>query len=271
MTISVVNNYKELSLAAADSIARIIATRERPVLGFATGSTPLGMYQDLVARYRAGKLDFSHVITFNLDEYLGLKPTDPRSYHRFMWENLFGRVNVRKENVFIPRGDAEDAEAECRGYEELIRLKGPIDVQILGLGVNGHIGFNEPGTPFTSRTRVVDLTDETVKANARFFGDEREVPRKAITMGIGTILEARQIVLVASGRNKAHAVAGMIAGPVTEEAPASALRQHPDVTAILDREAASAALSGLVSSRVPSGLEGNFLSWLQRRGRESVS
>lgn len=234
-----VEDYDAVSLAAANVVSEVINSKRNAVLGLATGSTPLGMYKELVARYQSGQLDFSRVTTFNLDEYIGLAATNSQSYHYYMWKNFFSNVNVVAQNVFMPRGDVEDIEAECRRYEHLIACRGPIDVQILGIGTNGHIGFNEPGTPFNSTTHVITLDQETIKANARFFKSQSEVPRKAISMGINTILRARKILLLASGKTKADAVARMVEGPITEDLPATALRLHPDVIVIADREAAS--------------------------------
>jgi len=184
-------------------------------------------------------LDFSSVRTFNLDEYLGLPPNHEQSYNYFMFKNLFDHVNVNKKNVHIPDGKAKDPEAFCREYEKMIKEAGGIDLQILGIGANGHIAFNEPGSPADSRTRIVSLTVQTIKDNARFFTNEAEVPRKAISMGIATIMEARKIILLASGKNKADAIAGTVEGKPTVHVPASLLQKHPDATVVVDKEAAS--------------------------------
>lgn len=239
MELVIVDSYRELSLRAAAHVAALLRRKPNAVLGLATGSTPVGLYQELVRLHRQEGLDFSRVTTFNLDEYWGLPDDHPASYHRFMQENLFGLVNLRPENTHIPSGTAENMEAECERYEEAIRRAGGIDLQILGIGQNGHIGFNEPGTPFTSRTRVVDLTEDTRRANARFFPSLEEVPRRAVTMGIATIMEAREILLLASGKEKAAALAAAVEGEVTPEVPASVLQTHPRVTVLADRAAAA--------------------------------
>lgn len=224
---------------STDIAARIIAKllREKPgaVLGLATGSTPLRLYQKLVAM----ELDWSRVTTFNLDEYIGLPRKHPQSYHSFMWENLFRHVNIRPENVHIPDGNASDIPAFCAAYEESIRAAGGIDIQLLGIGTDGHIGFNEPTSSLASRTRIKTLTPQTRRDNARFFGSEDEVPFHVITMGIGTIMEARANLLLAFGENKAAAVVGMVEGPITAINPASILQLHPVAKVCLDEPAAS--------------------------------
>jgi glucosamine-6-phosphate deaminase len=225
--------------ASAEVAARIIARqlREKPdcVLGLATGSTPLRLYQILIGM----KLDWSRVTTFNLDEYIGLPREHPQTYHSFMWENLFHHVNIRPENVHIPDGNAPDVPAFCAAYEERIRNAGGIDIQILGIGTDGHIGFNEPTSSLASRTRIKTLTPQTRRDNARFFGSEDEVPFHVITMGIGTIMEARANLLLAFGENKADAVAGMVEGPITAINPASILQLHPVAKVCLDETAAT--------------------------------
>lgn len=225
--------------AATEVAARIIARllRDKPdaVLGLATGSTPLSLYQTLISM----DLDWSKVTTFNLDEYIGLPEEHPQSYHSFMWENLFQHINIRKENIHIPDGNAPDIPKFCQEYEERIRAAGGIDLQILGIGTDGHIGFNEPTSSLASRTRIKTLTQQTVRDNARFFGSESEVPHHVITMGIGTIMEARQNLLLAFGANKAAAIAGAVEGPVTSINPASVLQMHPVVKVCLDDPAAS--------------------------------
>jgi glucosamine-6-phosphate deaminase len=225
--------------AAAGIAARIIARllRDKPdaVLGLATGSTPLPLYQALIAM----KLDWSKVTTFNLDEYIGLPREHPQSYHSFMWENLFRHVNINPENVHIPDGNAADIPAFCASYEERIRAAGGIDLQVLGIGTDGHIGFNEPTSSLASRTRIKTLTPQTRRDNARFFGSEDRVPHHVITMGIGTIMEARLNLLLAFGASKANAVAEAVEGPVTSINPASVLQMHPVVKVCLDEPAAS--------------------------------
>ncbi len=207
------------------------------MLGLATGSTPTGTYKELIRIYRERGLDFSGVTTFNLDEYLGLDPCHSQSYHHFMEENLFKHVNLNPSNVHIPNGLAKDLATECRNYEQMIKDAGGIDLQLLGLGRDGHIGFNEPSSSLGSRTRVKTLTQETIKDNARFFDNEKDVPRFALTMGVGTIMEAREVLLLASGRNKAEALRATVEGPVSAEFTASVLQMHPKVTMVVDEDA----------------------------------
>lgn len=220
---------------AARLFANVIRQEHGAVLGLATGSTPLSLYRELVAL----KLDWRKVTTFNLDEYVGISPQHPQSYHAFMWENLFHHVNVPKKNIHIPDGLANDIPKFCTDYENRIRAAGGIGVQLLGIGTDGHIGFNEQGSSLASRTRIKTLTPQTRKDNARFFGSEDQVPHHVITMGIGTILEARHCVLLAFGKSKARAIAGAVEGPVTAMNPASALQLHPKVTVFLDEESAA--------------------------------
>ena len=220
---------------AADRVARLIRNKPAAVLGLATGSTPVLLYRKLVERH----LDWSSVRTFNLDEYIGLPAGHPQSYWAFMWENLFCHVNLRPENIHVPDGNAEDIPAFCQAYEEKIRAAGGIDVQILGIGTDGHIGFNEPTSSLASRTRIKTLTSRTTQDNARFFGNIRDVPQHVITMGIGTITEARQIYLLAFGDSKAQAIRGAVEGPVTALNPASVLQFHPATKVLLDQDAAS--------------------------------
>ena len=225
--------------AATDIAARIIARllRDKPhaVLGLATGSTPLLLYRTLIAM----DLDWSQATTFNLDEYIGLPRDHPQSYHSFMWENLFQHVNIAKDRVHIPDGNAQDIPQSCSEYEEQIRTAGGIDLQVLGIGTDGHIGFNEPTSSLASRTRIKTLTQQTCKDNARFFGSEQAVPKHVITMGIGTIMEARQNLLLAFGTQKARAIAEAVEGPITSINPASILQMHPVVKVCLDDPAAS--------------------------------
>jgi len=235
----IADDYDSMSRTATSMVAEELKRNRKLVLGLATGSTPLGMYKELIRIHREEGLDFSGVTTFNLDEYLGLDPNHDQSYHYFMFHNLFNHINVDKDRVHIPDGKAKDTEAFCREYEKMIKEAGGIDIQILGIGANGHIAFNEPGSPADSRTRVVSLTPQTIKDNARFFKDESEVPRKALSMGIGTISEARKIILLASGKNKADAIVKIMEGPRTVQVPASLLSEHSDATVIVDREAAS--------------------------------
>lgn len=238
MNIIKVKNYKELSMQAAGIVAAQISRKKNTVLGLPTGQTPLGMYQELIKRFRKGEIDFSQVITFNLDEYYGLSPEHPQSYNYYMWQTFFNNINIKKENVFIPDGVTKDVQKECRYYESLIEKKGGIDLQFLGIGDNGHIGFNEPATALDSKTHLVNLSQATIEANSRFFNDIEDVPRKALTMGMGTIMKAKQIILLASGMKKAPAIAKTINGKVNTEVPASLLQLHRDVTIIVDKDAA---------------------------------
>ncbi|MEC1635153.1 glucosamine-6-phosphate deaminase [Bacillus mojavensis] len=240
MKIIVADHYEDLCKLSAVIIKECVQAKKDAVLGLATGSTPVGLYKQLISDYQAGVIDFSKVITFNLDEYAGLSPSHPQSYNNFMHEHLFQHINVQPDHIHIPQGDNPQLEAECKVYEELIRQAGGIDVQILGIGSNGHIGFNEPGSDFEERTRIVRLSESTVQANARFFGgDPVLVPRLAISMGIKTIMEfSKHIVLLANGEEKADAIQKMAEGPVTPEVPASILQQHNHVTVIADPKAA---------------------------------
>ena len=222
---------------AARVIARLLQEKPNAVIGLATGSTPLLLYRALIEL----RLDWSQVRTFNLDEYIGLSPEHPQSYHAFMWENLFRHLNIAPENVHIPDGMANDVPAFCADYEENIRAAGGIDLQVLGIGSDGHIGFNEPSSSLGSRTRIKTLTPQTRRDNARFFASEAEVPGHVITMGIGTIMEARQNLLLAFGATKAQAIAEAVEGPITAINPASILQMHPDARVCLDT-AASAQL-----------------------------
>ena len=226
-------------LAAADLIARKIQQRPRAVLGLATGSTPLAVYRELARRHREEGLDFSQVTTFNLDEYVGLPGTHPQSYRYFMEEHLFRHLNVRPERTHVPDGRSLDFDRHCESYERQISQAGGIDLQLLGIGTDGHIAFNEPGSSLGSRTRVKTLAGETIRDNARFFGGEDQVPRMAVTMGVGTILDSRQCLLLALGEHKARAIRDTVEGPVTAQVTASALQLHRDVVVILDEAAAS--------------------------------
>jgi glucosamine-6-phosphate deaminase len=220
---------------AARIFAELIHSKPKAVLGLATGSTPLPLYRKLVDR----NLDWSGITSFNLDEYIGVGPEHPQSYHAFMHGNLFEHVNIHPANIHIPDGMSTDPEAHCREYEEKIQSAGGIDLQLLGIGTDGHIGFNEPTSSLASRTRIKTLTSRTRKDNARFFGSEDAVPFHVITMGIGTILDTRKTLLLATGKNKAQAVAQAVEGPITSMNPASALQLHPSAIFCLDEEAAS--------------------------------
>jgi glucosamine-6-phosphate deaminase len=224
---------------AAAIVADDMASQPHCVLGLATGSTPVPLYQELIRLHKEEGLDFSTTITFNLDEYVGLPPTHDQSYRYFMNTQLFDHVNINKRNTHVPDGMAQDIEAHCLAYELMIEDVGGIDCQVLGIGSNGHIAFNEPGSSLASRTRALDLTENTIKDNSRFFDSIDDVPTRAITMGIGTILEADQIVMLASGANKVKAVAAALEGPVTVKVPASALQLHPNVTVVATADAAA--------------------------------
>lgn len=239
MRIIVTKDYEDMSRKAANIISAQIITKPECVLGLATGSTPIGTYDQLVERYEKGDLDFSKVSSVNLDEYRGLDHDHDQSYYYFMHEHLFDRVNIDPVNTNVPDGTEEDAEKECKRYEEVILSYGGIDLQLLGLGHNGHIGFNEPSDVFDKETHCVDLTESTIEANKRFFASADEVPRQAYTMGIGTIMKAKKILVVASGEDKAEIVAKAFCGEVTPEVPASILQFHPDVTVVVDEAAAS--------------------------------
>ncbi|MDK2857603.1 MAG: glucosamine-6-phosphate deaminase [Verrucomicrobiota bacterium] len=228
------------SHAAARVVAKLIREKPDAVLGLATGSTPLILYQELIRMHRDEGLDFSAVTTFNLDEYVKVPPDNEQSYSYFMWENLFSQININPENVHIPNGMATDIPASCAAYEQAIVQAGGIDLQVLGIGSDGHVGFNEPTSSFASRTRIKTLTRQTVKDNARFFGgDESQVPHHCITMGIGTIMDARMNLVLAFGANKSRAVAATIEGPVAAVIPASILQHHPCTRIFVDEPAAA--------------------------------
>ncbi|MFD2368629.1 glucosamine-6-phosphate deaminase [Brevibacillus sp. GCM10020057] len=243
MRLVIAKDYDDMSKKAARLIADEVARHPSVVLGLATGGTPVGMYRELVALNQKEGIDFSRATSFNLDEYVGLSGQHPQSYRAYMQENLFAHINLPADRANIPRGDAADLAEECRRYEQAIAAAGGIDVQVLGIGNNGHIGFNEPGSARDTATRVVRLADSTIEANARYFPTIAEVPTHAVSMGIQTILGAKKIILLASGKAKAVALQRMLEGEMTEDVPASLLQQHPDVTVIADEEAAS-LLSG---------------------------
>ena len=234
-------DYNAMSRRAAAVIAAQVVSKPECVLGLATGSTPIGAYRQLVEWHKRGDLSFAQVRSVNLDEYVGLAPTHDQSYRYFMQHNLFDHVDIAPENTNVPNGLAQDAEEECRRYEALVASLGYADLQLLGMGRNGHIGFNEPCGEFPLITHLVDLTESTIEANARFFASADDVPKQALSMGIGTIMKARKILVVVSGEDKADAVAKAVQGPIAPEVPASILQLHPDVTIVGDE----AALSGL--------------------------
>lgn len=235
----VTEHYQELSQKAAQLLAAQLQKKPDSVIGFATGSTPIGMYKELINSYNRQEISFDKMSTFNLDEYVGLTKDHPQSYYHFMQEQLFSHINVRLENIQFPPGIFTDADRACQSYEDAMKAAGGVDLQILGIGVNGHIGFNEPDQQFTLYTHIVELAQKTIESNARFFGSEDEVPRRAITMGIKSIMDARSILLLASDRNKAEAVQQIFSGKVEPQIPATVLQLHPDVTLVVDREAAS--------------------------------
>jgi glucosamine-6-phosphate deaminase len=237
MKIYKAKDYKDMSRKAANIISAQVIMKPNCVLGLATGSTPIGTYDQLVEWYNKGDLDFSEVTTVNLDEYKGLPRTNDQSYYYFMHQHLFDRVNIDPERTNVPNGMEPDAEKECGRYEELIRSLGGVDLQLLGLGHNGHIGFNEPGEAFEKETHCVDLTESTIEANKRFFASADDVPKQAYTMGIKTIMQAKKILIVVNGENKADIVKRAFFGPVTPEVPASILQLHNDVTLVGDEAA----------------------------------
>lgn len=239
MRIIIAEDYNDMSKKAANMLAAQIILKPDSVLGLATGSTPLETYRFLMKMYNDETISFDRVTSFNLDEYVGLSTENENSYHYYMEDNFFQFVNVPKENRHIPDGTAKDVDQECKDYEKKIRAHGGIDFQILGIGNNGHIGFNEPDLKFEAVTHQIDLDEETIKANARFFDSEEEVPKKAITMGVRTIMNARKVILLANGSNKAETIHKAIYGKIDPKLPASILQLHPDVTFILDKEAAS--------------------------------
>lgn len=237
MNIYRVKNYEDMSRRAAAIVSAQIVLKPDCVLGLATGSSPEGLYQNLVKQYQDGDLDFSRVTSVNLDEYKGLAPDHEQSYRRFMNDHLFDHVNIDKDRTFVPDGLNEDSEKVCSAYDTLIARTGGIDLQLLGLGNNGHIGFNEPADAFTCGTHCVELTQSTIDANKRFFASEDLVPRYAYTMGIGNIMAAKKILLIVSGKGKAEALQAALTGPVTPKVPASVLQLHPDVVVVADEDA----------------------------------
>jgi glucosamine-6-phosphate deaminase len=239
MLVIIRKDYDAVSEAAADIVAERLRRKPGMVIGLATGGTPLGLYRALVRRHVDAGVDFSKVTTFNLDEYVGLPRTHPQSYHRFMAEALFDHINADARFTHIPDGLVPDIEAYCEWYEEEIRRAGGIDLQVLGLGANGHIAFNEPGSSLGSRTRIKTLARRTVEDNARYFEQAEEVPRFAITMGIGTIMDARELLLLATGARKAEAVKAAVEGPITAMVPASIIQMHRRAYVVVDEEAAA--------------------------------
>jgi len=238
MRVIVVKDREALGRKAADVVEAVVRSKPHCVLGLATGTTPIPLYKELIRRCKEEGLDFSTVVTFNLDEYVGLEPTHEQSYRYFMDTQLFDHININKASTHVPSGIGEDLEIECALYEEIIEDVGGVDCQLLGIGSNGHIGFSEPGTSLASRTHVTDLTENTIKDNSRMFDKVEDVPTKAVTMGIGTVLDAERVLLVANGANKAKAIKAALEGPVTVMCPASALQLHPDVTYVITEDCA---------------------------------
>ena len=232
-------DYADMSRKAANIIAAQVILKPDCVLGLATGSTPIGTYKELIKGYENGDLDFSLVKTANLDEYRGLEKSNDQSYDYFMKENLFNHININFDNLNIPNGENPDAEAECKRYEAVVKELGGQDLQLLGMGHNGHIGFNEPADEFVKETHCVDLQESTIQANKRFFEKVEDVPTQAYTMGINTIMQAKTILVIVSGTDKAEIVKKAFFGPVTPQVPASILQMHPNVIVVLDEAAAS--------------------------------
>lgn len=230
-------DYESVSRRAANLISAQAISKPDSILGLATGTSPLGAYHQLAAWYTKGDVDFSRIITVNLDEYVGLSPKNSESYHYFMEKNFFSKINIAMDNIHIPKGHVSDLDEACKSYDSLIQNLGGIDLQLLGIGSNGHIGFNEPGKSFQVNTHIVHLADSTIKANSRLFSKIEDVPRRAITMGIRNIFQAGKIVLIASGRNKADALYRSFMEPVTPEVPASILQLHTNLSIVADKEA----------------------------------
>ena len=241
MNIIKAKDYKDMSRKGVNIISAQIIMKPDCVLGLATGSTPLGTYAQLINWYQKGDLDFSRVSSVNLDEYRGLPKENDQSYHYFMQHNFFEHINIQPDHTFVPDGMEADSEKACLAHEEVIRTLGGVNLQLLGLGNNGHIGFNEPGAAFEKETHLVDLTESTIQANSRFFEKPEDVPTQAYTMGIKTIMQAKKILVVVNGIGKADIVAKAFWGPVTPQVPASILQMHPDVTLVADEEALSAS------------------------------
>ncbi|QCJ41583.1 glucosamine-6-phosphate deaminase [Bacillus sp. S3] len=245
MKIIEVKDYTEMSQKAAEYIIEKVRQNPSIKLGLATGGTPVGTYNKLIEDHKEHGTSYRNVTTFNLDEYIGLAGDDPNSYRFFMDEKLFNHIDIDKNNTNVPSGTNQDNEEECTRYESLVAGSGGVDLQVLGIGSNGHIGFNEPGTSFTSQTHVIELAPSTIEANARFFERIEDVPTKAITMGISTIMKSKEILLLVSGETKNDAMSKLLEGDVTESFPASVLKNHPSVTIIADK----AAVSGLKTHR----------------------
>lgn len=230
-------NYEHMCELAANYISEKVRENPKITLGLATGGTPLGTYEKLIEDFQHGKTSYKQVVSFNLDEYIGLTGQDPNSYRYYMNANFFNHIDIDLENTFVPNGATEDLEQECQDYETNIAKKGGVDLQLLGIGSNGHIGFNEPGASFQSYTHVVDLAESTIEANSIYFDDKEDVPKKAVTMGIASIMRSKEILLLVSGDHKHEALAKLVNGEVSEQFPASILKHHPFVTIIADEAA----------------------------------
>lgn len=237
MRIIVCENYEEMSEKSAKMFVSQIMLKPKSVIGLATGSTPIGLYDNLIKYNKSGDIDFSEVISFNLDEYYPISPDNNQSYRYFMNEHLFNHINIDKNNTFVPNGMSTDTDEECKKYEALIEEKGGVDIQLLGIGLNGHIGFNEPCDNLCAVTHITNLTESTIEANSRFFADKSEVPTKALTMGIGTILKAKKIVLLISGENKHEVLKKLLDDEITSAVPATLLKAHSDVVIFCDKAA----------------------------------
>lgn len=238
MRIIYADNYNDMSKKAASMLASQVILKPNSVLGLATGGTPIGMYKRIIELYKNGEIDFSKVKSFNLDEYYGMDSENEESYHYYMMNNLFNYINIKSENINILDGKTEDVEKECFDYEEKIKEAGGIDIQVLGIGVNGHIGFNEPDVDFKAKTHLVKLNGKTIESNSRFFNSASQVPKFALSMGIKTIMQSKSIILLASGREKADAIEKTINGKICPEIPASILQLHNNVNIIVDKDAA---------------------------------
>lgn len=238
MKVIVTENYEEMSLKAYEVMKEVVTSKDNAILGLATGSTPIGLYKNMIKDYKDGNVSYKNVKSVNLDEYIGQGVGDEQSYVEFMRNNLFNHIDIDLANTDLPSGKASDMQKECDRYNAKLNSIS-VDVQVLGIGGNGHIGFNEPNTPFGSQTHVVDLTERTIKDNARFFASIDEVPTQAISMGIRNVMNAKKILLIASGENKADAIKATVEGPVTEAVPASVLQLHPDCYIVVDKAAAS--------------------------------
>ena len=237
MRVIVCENYEEMSKKAAQIVAGQVMLKPDCVLGLATGSTPNGMYENLAKMCKDGELDFSNVSSYNLDEYYPIEKSNRQSYYYFMNENLFSKININPDNTHIPNGEAKDPVKECEEYEKAVAASGGVDLQILGIGQNGHIGFNEPADALDSYTHLTDLTENTIEANSRFFTEDEVIPTKALTMGIATILKAKKIILLANGKGKSYAVSELLNDKINTSIPATMLKVHPDVILICDKEA----------------------------------